>query len=114
MKQGILVHLLSRGSADRLAPTPDADKNIRAYFSDVSEEFSALGQRLESIMNLLQSVYDNYKSNLGFQSSLKEQKMNDVMSRFAAFGTILLPLGFVGSLWGMNVIVPGLCLFLPL
>ena len=57
----------------------------------------------------LDSVIETYHERANFSASIQANDMSMVTKKFAAFATIILPLTFVTSLWGMNVEVP--CMF---
>lgn len=37
----------------------------------------------------------------------RQERTADVLGKLTVLGTIVLPLNIIGSLWGMNVKVPG-------
>jgi magnesium transporter len=44
---------------------------------------------------------------ISIENATVNQRINDVMKRFSAIATILLPLSLVAGLFGMNIGVPG-------
>ena len=72
----------------------------RFYYSDLSEHLDQLGDRLDVSRDALAGARDLYLS-------VSANRTNEIMRALAIIATIVLPLTFVTSLYGMNVILPG-------
>ena len=70
------------------------------YFSDVAEHFDRLGDQLEVSRDALAGARDLYLS-------VSANRTNEVVRALTIITTIMMPLTFVTSLYGMNVGLPG-------
>lgn len=76
-------------------PSPLLDDATRRAFSDVYDHHFRLVESLDAARSLLGSVLDTYRGAVA-------ERTNEVMKVLTVFSAILLPLGLVAGLWGMN------------
>lgn len=68
-----------------------------------------LRENLDQLYFQLDEVSDNFEHLLELQIQMDDQKANDVMKTLTVFSTVLLPLNFIASFYGMNfTYLPGL------
>ncbi len=92
-ERNIMVHL-SRGVGELVGP------DARRYYADLSEHLDQLGDKLDVSRDALAGARDLYLS-------VSANRTNEVMRALAIIATIMMPLMFVTSLYGMNVGLPG-------
>lgn len=85
---------LSRGAGGLVG------EEARIYYSDLSEHLDQLGDRLDVSRDALAGARDLYLS-------VSANRTTEIMRALAIIATIVLPLTFVTSLYGMNVDLPG-------
>lgn len=105
-KKDILQRLTSKTSIKLIADAKQ-EKILQVYLRDVADHINVMIQRLSTSSELLEGVITNYHGHLSYQAAEKERRMNLLMKRFGAVGTLVLPATFVTSLFGMNVSIPG-------
>ncbi len=81
---------LGREGATRLV-----EKKARQRFADVYEQLYRIVESLDSSRMLLGSVLETYRSSVA-------EDMNRVMKVLTVFSAIVLPLGLLAGIWGMN------------
>lgn len=89
-----LMVQLSRGAGGLV------EEEARIYYSDLSEHLDLLGDKLDVSRDSLAGARDLYLS-------VSANRTNEIMRALAIIATIVLPLTFVTSLYGMNVSLPG-------
>lgn len=52
-------------------------------------------------------AHSNYLAQINILMNERQERTADVLGKLTVLGTIVLPLNIIGSLWGMNVKVPG-------
>lgn len=57
--------------------------------------------------SLLSRAHSNYLAQINILMNERQEQTADVLGKLTVLGTIVLPLNIIGSLWGMNVKVPG-------
>jgi Mg2+ and Co2+ transporter CorA len=83
------------------ALSPLFDDPIRRAFADVYDHSFRLVETLDSARALLGAVMDTYRGAVA-------ERTNEVMKVLTVFSAILLPLGLIAGLWGMNFAeIPG-------
>lgn len=75
--------------------SPLIDDVARREFSDVYDHHFRLVESLDAARALLAAVLDTYRGAVA-------ERTNEVMKVLTVFSAILLPLGLVAGLWGMN------------
>jgi len=89
-----LMVQLSRGAGGLVG------EDAMIYYSDLSEHLDLLGDKLDVSRDSLAGARDLYLS-------VSANRTNEIMRALAIIATIVLPLTFVTSLYGMNVSLPG-------
>jgi magnesium transporter len=84
-----ILHSLSR---DHFAVIP---KDARPYYRDVFDHFSRVAQQIETYRDIVQNTIDAY-------FSVQANRMNATVKRLTLISTVMLPLTFVASFYGMN------------
>lgn len=59
------------------------------------------------LYRLLSRAHSNYLAQINILMNERQERTADVLGKLTVLGTIVLPLNIIGSLWGMNVKVPG-------
>ena len=68
-----------------------------------------LRENLDQLYFQLDEISGNFEHLLELQIMMNDQKANDVMRTLTVFSTVLLPLNFIASFYGMNFAnLPGL------
>jgi magnesium transporter len=75
--------------------SPLIDDRARREFSDVYDHHFRLVESMDAARALLAAVLDTYRGAVA-------ERTNEVMKVLTVFSAILLPLGLVAGLWGMN------------
>lgn len=99
------------GGATQTHPTqlPYANRisTIRIFLRDILDHVNSMLYDLEQDKETLLNLTNAYQARVSIEMNLAAAEQNQVMKKFSAMATIILPLTFVPSLWGMNVPVPG-------
>jgi len=82
-------------------------RQVKLYMRDILDHIVLMLQQLQHAENVLNNVSSTYLALISIKMSESSHKLNEVMKRFSAVATIVIPLTLVSSLWGMNVQVPG-------
>src|ERR1044072_6674367 len=61
-----------------------------------------LRENLDQLYFQLDEISDNFEHLLELQIQINDTKANDVMKTLTVFSTVLLPLNFIASFYGMN------------
>jgi magnesium transporter len=85
-----VVNRLSRGEYPQLIHS-----ETRIYFRDIYDHVVRVEELMESVRDLADGVLNTYLSALN-------NRMNEVMKTLSVVATILLPLTFIASIYGMN------------
>jgi magnesium transporter len=85
-----VVNRLSRGEFPKLI-----HPETRLYFRDIYDHVVRVEELMESVRDLADGVLNTYLSALN-------NRMNEVMKTLSVVATILLPLTFIASIYGMN------------
>ena len=66
-----------------------------------------VNQCTDILYRLLSRAHSNYLAQINILMNERQERTADVLGKLTVLGTIVLPLNIIGSLWGMNVKVPG-------
>ncbi len=81
---------------------PQIPKATRPYFRDVYDHFSRVAEEAETYKDVITGAVDAYLS-------VQSNRMNDTVKRLTLISTVMLPLNFIASFYGMNFTsLPGL------
>ena len=84
--------ILHRLSSSEVRPIPG---DCRLYFRDVYDHFTRVDEHAEDYMDAVTSLVDAYLT-------VQSNRMNDTVKRLTLMSTVLLPLNFIASFYGMN------------
>jgi magnesium transporter len=88
-------------------PPNNKISSIRIFLRDILDHINGMLYDLEQDKETLLNLTNAYQARVTIEMNLAASESNRVMKKFSAMATIILPLTFVPSLWGMNVPVPG-------
>ncbi len=92
-----------------LKQTNDALYRFRDFWIDHQSMLQDLRENLDQLYFQLDEVSDNFEHLFELHIALNDQRANDVMKLLTVFSSILLPLNFIASFYGMNFeFLPGL------
>ena len=84
--------ILRRLSSGDIAQIPG---ECRLYFRDVYDHFTRVDEHAEDYMDAVTSLVDAYLT-------VQSNRMNETVKRLTLMSTVLLPLNFIASFYGMN------------
>ena len=84
--------ILRRLSSNDVKQIPD---DCRLYFRDIFDHFTRVDEHAEDYMDAVTSLVDAYLT-------VQSNRMNDTVKRLTLMSTVLLPLNFIASFYGMN------------
>ncbi len=92
-----------------LKQTNDSLYRFRDYWEEYPSMLQDLRENIDQLYFYLDEISSNFEHLFELYISLTSQKANEVMKVLTVFSTILLPLNFVASFYGMNFeYLPGL------
>jgi len=92
-----------------LKQTNDSLYRSRDYWGDNSSLLQDLRENVDQLYFQLDEVSDNFEHLFQLYISMQDQRANQVMKILTVFSSVLLPLNFIASFYGMNFdALPGL------
>lgn len=92
-----------------LKQTNDALYRSREFWEEHPSMLQDLKENIDQVYFQLDEISDNFDHLFELHIALNDQRANDVMKVLTVFSTILLPLNFIASFYGMNFThLPGL------
>ena len=92
-----------------LKQTNDALYRSRDFWEEYPSMLQDLKENIDQVYFQLDEISDNFEHLFQLHIALNDQRANDVMKVLTVFSTILLPLNFLASFYGMNFTeLPGL------
>lgn len=92
-----------------LKQTNDALYRSKEFWDDYPSMLQDLKENIDQLYFQLDEISDNFEHLFQLHISLNDQRANEVMKVLTVFSTILLPLNFLASFYGMNFTrIPGL------
>ncbi len=89
--------------------TNDGLYRFKEFWEKHHSMLQDLRENLDQLYFQLDEISDNFEHLLELQIMMNDQKANDVMRTLTVFSTVLLPLNFIASFYGMNFVhLPGL------
>jgi magnesium transporter len=82
--------------------TNDGLYRFREFWQKHHSMLQDLRENLDQLYFQLDEISDNFEHLLDLQIQMNDQKANDVMKTLTVFSTVLLPLNFIASFYGMN------------
>ncbi|EPZ35390.1 cora-domain-containing protein [Rozella allomycis CSF55] len=96
-----IIKVLTKRVPDRL------NSHTLLYLRDINDHVISNIQNLEHFNETLNRSHGNYLAQISIEITQASNRMNVVMKKMTAWGSVLLPLSLVAGIWGMNVHVPG-------
>lgn len=92
-----------------LNQTKDALFQFKEFWNENPSMVQDLKENIDQLYYRLDEISDNFDHLYQLHISLNDQRANEVMKVLTVFSTILLPLNFLASFYGMNFTkIPGL------
>ncbi|MFP5387084.1 MAG: CorA family divalent cation transporter [Bacteriovoracia bacterium] len=92
-----------------LKQTNDALYRSKDFWEEHPSMLQDLKENIDQIYFQLDEISDNFEHLFQLHFALNDQRANEVMKILTVFSSILLPLNFIASFYGMNFIhIPGL------
>lgn len=92
-----------------LKQTNDALYRSKELWDDYPSMLQDLKENIDQLYFQLDEISDNFEHLFELHIALNDQRANEVMKVLTVFSTILLPLNFLASFYGMNFTrIPGL------
>jgi magnesium transporter len=92
-----------------LKQTNDSLYRSKEFWVDYPSLLQDLKENIDQVYFQLDDISDNFEHLFQLHISLNDQRANEVMKILTVFSTILLPLNFIASFYGMNFeYLPGL------
>eukprot|EP00002_Diphylleia_rotans_P030212 TRINITY_DN6197_c0_g1_i4.p1 TRINITY_DN6197_c0_g1~~TRINITY_DN6197_c0_g1_i4.p1 ORF type:complete len:154 (-),score=31.32 TRINITY_DN6197_c0_g1_i4:113-574(-) len=93
--------------ADVLASRVSSIADILPYFGSISDILVKLKYKVQFSQESLEMTVGNYLTSVEIDDARSSQKTNYSIQKLTVLSTIMLPLGLITGLFGMNVEVPG-------
>jgi magnesium transporter len=90
LPQRDVVNRISRGEFPNVVK-----REVNIYFRDIYDHVVRVEELMESVRDLADGVLNTYLSSVN-------NRMNEVMKTLSVVATVLLPLTFIASIYGMN------------
>jgi len=100
-----VVKGLAKRCNENWSVAPKSD--IGLYLSDIQDHLITMTQNLNHYEKILSRSHSNYLAQISIDMTEANNRINDVLSKLTALGTILIPMNLITGIWGMNVHVPG-------
>jgi magnesium transporter len=92
-----------------LKQTQDALYRSRNFWEEHHSMLQDLKENIDQVYFQLDEISDSFEHLFQLHISLSDQRANDVMKVLTVFSSVLLPLNFIASFYGMNfAFIPGL------
>ena len=92
-----------------LKQTNDSLYRSKEFWDDYPSMLQDLRENLDQLYFQLDEISDNFEHLFELHIALNDQRANDVMKVLTVFSSVLLPLNFLASFYGMNFTnLPGL------
>lgn len=92
-----------------LKQTNDALYRSKEFWDEYPSMLQDLKENIDQVYFQLDEISDNFEHLFELHIALNDQRANDVMKVLTVFSSVLLPLNFIASFYGMNFeFIPGL------
>lgn len=92
-----------------LKQTNDSLYRMKDFWEESPSMLQDLRENIDQLYFRLDELSDNFEHLFELHISLNEQRANEVMKTLTVFSSVLLPLNFIASFYGMNfTFLPGL------
>jgi magnesium transporter len=84
-----------------------SDPKDQQTIADMVKDIDSIYGRLSLGFEVLNHLDDTFLNRINLEVGVSGEAMNKIMKFFSTVATIFLPLTTIGSIWGMNMKVPG-------
>lgn len=95
-----IIKILTKRTADRL------QNHTLLYLRDIQDHLVTMIQNLDQSGETLNRAHNNYLAQISIELAEMSNRMNLQVKKLTEITSLALPFAIIGSLWGMNVIVP--------
>lgn len=95
-----IVKILTKRTADRL------QSHTLLYLRDIQDHLVTMIQNLDQSGETLNRAHNNYLAQISIELAEMSNRMNLQVKKLTEITSLALPFAIIGSLWGMNIIVP--------
>lgn len=95
-----IIKILTKRTADRL------QNHTLLYLRDIQDHLVTMIQNLDQSGETLNRAHNNYLAQISIELAEMSNRMNLQVKKLTEITSLALPFAIVGSLWGMNVVVP--------
>ena len=95
-----IIKILTKRTADRL------QNHTLLYLRDIQDHLVTMIQNLDLSGETLNRAHNNYLAQISIELAEMSNRMNLQVKKLTEITSLALPFAIVGSLWGMNVVVP--------
>ncbi|CAO3690076.1 unnamed protein product [Rhizopus stolonifer] len=109
-KADVLRSLIKQYTAKEMEQTGldfKAHHEVTLYLGDIQDHIITMLQNTTHYDLILGRAHRNYLGQITIELSQAGNTTNEVINRLTFLATIIIPLNLIGSLFGMNVYVPG-------
>jgi len=82
------------------------NKNTKLYLRDVLDAIEYVNKKISAASEMLSNLNSSYLAKVSIEMAEFSNKTNDILKKFTAVGTLMLPYGLIAGLLGMNVAIP--------
>jgi len=82
------------------------NKNTKLYLRDVMDAIEYVNKKISAASEMLSNLNATYLAKVSIEMAEFSNKTNDILKKFTAVGTLMLPYGLIAGLLGMNVPIP--------
>lgn len=75
------------------------DIKLKSYWENLADHIEKLIEQIEDYLELIEGLANSHESLISY-------KTNEIMKILTIFSAILLPLNFIASIYGMNILLP--------
>ena len=95
-----IIKTLTKRTSDRL------QNHTLLYLRDIQDHLVTMIQNLDQSGETLNRAHNNYLAQISIELAEMSNRMNLQVKKLTEITSLALPFAIVGSLWGMNVVVP--------
>ena len=95
-----IIKILTKRNSDRL------QSHTLLYLRDIQDHLVTMIQNLDQSGETLNRAHNNYLAQISIELAEMSNRMNLQVKKLTEITSLALPFAIIGSLWGMNVIVP--------
>lgn len=95
-----IIKILTKRTAERL------QNHTLLYLRDIQDHLVTMIQTLDQSGETLNRAHNNYLAQISIELAEMSNRMNLQVKKLTEITSLALPFAIIGSLWGMNVVVP--------